>query len=110
MLQHPSDGSTGVRLVLARNMASQVMLSANILRARPPVTDDQVSWSNGHGPLVDPGSSKYVTTVTAAGTQANLTIATLSLADTGLYTVTVVHETGTFSLQFRLEVFSKLCV
>ena len=105
-LQH-TDGSTGVRVVLARNGATQMVLSANVLGARPAVVSNQVVWSNNNGPIVNGNSGKYIRTTAPTGTWVNLTIIGLEMTDTGLYTVTVMHETGNISLQFMLEVFSK---
>ena len=106
VLQH-TDGSTGIRTVLGRDMATQLMLSAKILRANPPVTSDQVSWRKNNTSIMD--NPDYITTVTP--TRANLTIITLNMDNTALYTVTVMHEAGNASLQFWLIVFGKcVCV
>ena len=106
VLQH-TDGSTGIRTVLGRDMATQLMLSAKILRANPPVTSDQVSWRKNNTSIMD--NPDYITTATP--TRANLTIITLNMDNTALYTVTVMHEAGNASLQFWLIVFGKcVCV
>ena len=78
---------------------------ANVVGARPGILSDQVTWtsSNGGAPLTQ--SVKYITTVRT--TQVNLTITSLTMADSGVYTVTVVHETGTASLEFLLEVLGE---
>ena len=79
---------------------------ANVVAARPGILSDQVTWtssSNGGAPLTQ--SVKYIATVRT--TQVNLTITSLTMADSGVYTVTIVHEAGTASLEFLLEVLSK---
>ena len=85
------------------------MLSASILGARPAVMYDNVSWSNGSGPIENGNSNKYIKTIEPTGTQVNLTITNLAREDAGLYTVTVMHEAGSASLQFMLKVLGK-CV
>ena len=82
-----------------------MMLVANVIGARPAIMSSRVSWSIGGMSIDD--STKYITTVRSTGTQVNLTITMLTMADTGMYAVTVEHEAGTASLDFRLEVFSK---
>ena len=88
------------------------MLSANVLGARPAVMYDNVSWSNGNGPIGNGNSNKYIKTILEpTGTQVNLTITNLARTDAGLYTVTVMHEAGSASLQFMLKVLGKyVCV
>ena len=81
------------------------MLSANVIGAKPPVVRSQVSWRNRSRQIMD--STKYITTVKSTGTQVNLTITMLSMADSGIYTVNIAHEAGTVSLRFNLEVLSK---
>ena len=104
VLQHTNDGSTGVRTVLGGENR-QVVLSANILGARPPVTPGQISWRK-RGTLINNESEEYI--ITAISGQTNLTITNLSLDDTATYTVTAMHEAGPASLQFSLQVLSKL--
>ena len=103
ILQHTNDGSTGVR-TLVGGLDMQMVLSANILGARPPVTLGQISWRKDNTPINNNG--EYI--ITAISGQTNLTITNLSLDDTALFTVTAMHEAGSASLQFNLEVLSKL--
>jgi hypothetical protein len=105
VLQH-IDGSTGIRTVLGRNTGENLVLSAKILQASPPVTSEQISWRKGDTSIDNTGG--YVITANAMSSQTNLTITRVDMANTGLYTVTVMHEAANVSLQFRLEVFSKL--
>ena len=88
---------------MARNGASQVMLVVNVKEAIPNITASQVSWRKGNVPVEQ--SAKYITT--ARSSQVNLTITSLAMSDSGLYTVTIVHEAGTVSLEFQLEVLGK---
>ena len=81
------------------------MLTANVKGAQPDINASQVSWSNEGRPIAD--SQKYITTVRPA--QVNLTITTLRLADSGIYTVTINHEAGIVLLDFQLEVLGKRC-
>ena len=90
--------------MLTRNGASQVMLVANVKEAIPNIAASQVSWRKGNVPI-DEQSAKYITT--ARSSQVNLTITSLAMSDSGLYTVTIVHEAGTASLEFQLEVLGK---
>ena len=91
--------------MLARNGASQVMLVANVKEAIPNITasqvSSQVSWRKGND-LVEEQSAKYITTATSS--QVNLTIISLAMSDSDLYTVTIVHEAGTVFLEFQLQV------
>ena len=107
ILQHTNDGSTGLR-TLVGGLDMQMVLSANILGARPPVTPGQISWrKDGNNTPINNDSEKYI--ITALSSQTNLTITNLlRMGDTGLYTVTAMHEAGSASLQFNLEVLSKL--
>ena len=105
ILQHTTDGSTGVRALLG-GVGRQVVLSANILRARPPVEPGQVSWRKRDTPIMNEG--EYI--ITTISSQTNLTITMLNSDDTAPYTVTVMHEAGTVSLEFNLEVLSKLYI
>ena len=103
ILQHTNDGSTGLR-TLVGGLDMQMVLSANILGARPPVTLGQISWRRDDTPINNNG--EYI--ITAISSQTNLTITNLSLDDTALFTVTAMHEAGSASLQFNLEVLSQL--
>ena len=85
---------------MGRNGASQVMLVANVKEAIPNIAAGLVSWRKGNDPVVQ--SAKYITT--AKSSQVNLTITSLAISDSGLYTVTIVHEAGTVFLEFQLEV------
>ena len=107
ILQHTNDGSTGVRTLLGGEKG-QMVLSANILGARPPVMPRQISWrKDGNNTPINNDSGKYI--ITTLSSQTNLTITNLRrMDDTGLYTVTAMHEAGSASLQFNLEVLSKL--
>lgn len=81
---------------------------ANVVGARPGILPDQVTWtssSNGGAPLMITQSVKYITTVRT--TQVNLTITSLTMDDSGVYTVTIMHEAGTAALEFLLEVLGK---
>ena len=79
------------------------MLIANVNGAKPEIVANQVSWRKEENPIQNLG--RYITTVKS--TQVNLTITTLSMADSGVYTVTIAHEAGNVSLSFQLEVLSK---
>ena len=103
VLEHIS-GSQLRRTMLARNGGSQVMLVANVIKARPAIVANQVLWRDPNNVLIQQ-SAKYITTVRSS--QVNLTLTSLSMGDSGVYTVTIAHEAGTVSLEFDLIVLGE---
>ena len=81
------------------------MLIANVQGARPVIVASQVTWTYRGAPIME--SAKYITTVRSS--QVNLTVTTLTMTDSGRYTVTIAHEGGNVSLDFQLEVLGKIC-
>lgn len=82
------------------------MLTANQVGARPPVTGGQVYWSGSRdvGIKINGSSVKYTVTDSEHPSQFNLTIKSLTIEDSGLYTVTITHEAHSVHLDFQLEV------
>ena len=80
------------------------MLVVNVIKARPAIVANQVLWRDPNNVLIQQ-SAKYITIVRSS--QVNLTLTSLSMDDSGVYTVTIAHEAGTVSLEFNLIVLGE---
>jgi hypothetical protein len=103
------DGSKEVKTVTTRNRGPQVTLTAYQYGSMPPIVDKDVSWNKTtfeHEIKIEFENSTMYNTITDSDDLSllKLTILSPSFEDSGLYTVTVVHETGAVNLSFQLEV------
>ena len=76
----------------------------------PSIIAEDISWNKtkfeNETKLEFENSTKYMNSITNSDYPSllNLTIMSPSFKDSGLYTVTIIHEAGVANLSFQLEV------